>query len=117
MRIHKKVSKTLETAAVRLSGMKSIGQNLDLGNGVSVTAYSSLIAGTDSALDTYNQALSVVDEKQNIFRQKEKELRNLNERVLDAVAAAYGKDSSEYEKMGGVRKSERKKPVKKEKKA
>jgi len=36
--------------------------------------------------------------------------------MMNAVAAVYGKDSSEYEMAGGVRKSERKRP-KREKRA
>jgi hypothetical protein len=31
--------------------------------------------------------------------------------MLAGVAAKYGKDSDEYEKAGGVRKSERKRPT------
>ena len=44
---------------------------------------------------------------------QEKALRDLNERCLSGVAAKYRKDSSEYEKAGGMRKSERKRPVRK----
>lgn len=43
----------------------------------------------------------------------EKQLRDLSERMLIAVAAKYGKNSYEYEMAGGVRKSERKRPVRK----
>ena len=38
-------------------------------------------------------------------------------RMLTGVATEYGKDSPEYEAAGGVRKSERKKPVRKPKTA
>lgn len=39
----------------------------------------------------------------------------MSERMLAGVAARYGKDSSQYEQAGGVRKSERKRPTRKTK--
>lgn len=109
----KKTSKIVEDASVRLASIKSIGTNLDLGNGITSVVYEELINETSKVLEEYNTALSLVDEKQNLYRSVEKQLKNLHERVLLSVAAKYGKDSNEYEKAGGVKKSERKKPVKK----
>ena len=109
----KKTSKTVESASVRLASIKSIGANLDLGNGVTTVIYEELINETSKVLEEYNTALSLVDEKQNLYKKIEKDLRSLHERVLLSVAAKYGKDSNEYEKAGGVKKSERKKPTKK----
>jgi hypothetical protein len=51
----------------------------------------------------------LVDEKQSEVIAKEKHLRDLHERMLMGVAARHGRDSIEYEKAGGIRKSERKK--------
>jgi hypothetical protein len=109
----KKTSKVLEDASLRLASIKSISNNLDLGNGITSTVYSDLIDETKTILEEYNTALSIVDEKLNLYQTKEKQLRDLHERVLISVAAKYGKDSNEYEKAGGVKKSERKKPTKK----
>ena len=109
----KKTSKIVEDASVRLASIKSIGANLDLGNGVTTVVYSDLIDKAKDVLEEYNTALSLVDEKQNLYKSVEKELRDLHERVLISVAAKYGKDSNEYEKAGGVKKSERKKTTKK----
>ena len=109
----KKTSKIVESASVRLAGIKSIGKDLDLGNGVTAKSYSELIEETKKLLEEYNTALSVVDEKLNLYQVKEKELKDLHERVLISVAAKYGKNSNEYEKAGGKKKSERKKPTKK----
>jgi len=64
-------------------------------------------------LDIYNGFLADADAQLNVFNQKEKILKDANERMLEAVSVKFGKDSDEYEKAGGVRKSERKKPVKK----
>jgi hypothetical protein len=41
----------------------------------------------------------------------EKRLQDLSERVLAGVAAKYGKNSNQYEKVGGVRKADRKRPA------
>jgi hypothetical protein len=109
----KKTSKTLERASIRISGLKSINPTLDLGNGMTVAAYSTKIQETKDLLDAYNTSLSMVDENQNKFLSKEKELKEIHERMLLAVASKYGKDSNEYEKAGGVRKSERKRSTKK----
>ena len=109
----KKTSKVLENANTRLASIKSIGSDLDLGNGVTAAVYDELINETKKVLEEYNTALSLVDEKQNLYKKIEKDLQGLHERVLISVAAKYGKDSNEYEKAGGVRKSERKRPSKK----
>ncbi|MDD2922102.1 MAG: hypothetical protein PHQ36_07425 [Anaerolineales bacterium] len=66
-------------------------------------------------LSAYNTLLSQVDEVYNAVLSAEKALRDLNERMLTGVAAKYGKDSSQYEMAGGIRKSERKRPVRKAK--
>jgi hypothetical protein len=109
----KKTSKIVESASVRLAGIKSIGKDLDLGNGITAKSYNELIEETKKLLEEYNTALSVVDEKLNLYQVKEKELKDLHERVLISVAAKYGKNSNEYEKAGGKKKSERKRPTKK----
>ncbi|MEL7495536.1 MAG: hypothetical protein AAGJ95_16450 [Cyanobacteria bacterium J06554_11] len=66
-----------------------------------------LITSTRSALQQYNTLLSEIDEAQNNFKALEKELADMSERMLTGVVTHYGKDSSEYEKAGGTRKSER----------
>ncbi len=108
----KKTSLIMEIANTRLAGVKSIDAKLDLGNGLSVAEYHAAIEAVRVALEAYNTVLSLVDEKQNDVIAKEKRLRDLHERILMGVAARHGKDSIEYEKAGGTRKSERKKKAK-----
>lgn len=71
------------------------------------------IAEVSAVPEDYNSTLASADEKLNIFNAREKELKDMHERMLIAVAAKYGKDSDEYEKAGGKRKSERKRPTRK----
>ena len=43
------------------------------------------------------------------LKEKEKLLRAFTERMLTGVAAKFGKDSEQYQKAGGTKKSDRKK--------
>lgn len=103
----KRMSKVLDKANARAAGLRAVGA-FDFGNGLNTTAYEGALSDVRAKLDEYNQALSAVDEKYNSLLAAEKTLQDLSERVLAGVAAKYGKDSSEYEQVGGVRKSERK---------
>jgi hypothetical protein len=106
----KRTSKVLEKANVRAAGLRSIGQE-DFGGGLTTASYDAAVEETRQKLEDYNQALSAVDEKANILADSEKKLQDLNERVLAGVAAKYGKNSNQYEKVGGVRKADRKRPA------
>ena len=103
----------MDVADKRLAGIKSIDENIDLGNNLTAANYKLKIDQITAVLENYNSLLSQADQQANNFDGLEKELRDLNERYLLAVAAKYGKDSSEYEMAGGKRKSERKRPAKK----
>ena len=103
----KKLSKDHENASKRLAGLKSIDAALDLGNGLTVTAYQSAHDAVQMVIDDYNQLLSTVDGKANELKEKEKTLRDYSERMLAGVAAKYGKNSNEYEKAGGTKKSKK----------
>ena len=59
------------------------------------------------------EKLAEIDQDLNDPQSEEGELADLNARFLSAGEATYGPDSSEYEMLGGTRKSERKKPTKK----
>lgn len=111
----KRESKVLTASEKRLAGLTSIDPNLDLGSGISIKSIGSGIDDLSGALAKYNQSLSDADGALNLVVAYEKKLRDLNERVLAGVAAKYGKDSTEYEKAGGKRKSERKRRAKKAK--
>jgi hypothetical protein len=104
-------SPKLEKAEVRLQSIKSISATLDLGNGLSITSYESLIDAAQSKLDEYNQLLASLDEKSATLRDKEKQLGSFSERMLAGVAAKYGKDSPEYAQAGGIRRSDIKRPA------
>ncbi len=109
----KRTSAVLEAARKRLSGLKSITPKADLGANLTEAIYTAKIDSLSAQLDAYNQKLAELDQLQNELQQAEAELNDLNRRFLSAGEATYGPDSSEYEMLGGTRKSERKKPTKK----
>jgi multidrug efflux pump subunit AcrA (membrane-fusion protein) len=109
----KRISTVVEKAQQRLAALTSVDPALDFGNNLSITAYRAEAADAQAKLDAYNTLLSQVDEAYNAFQSAEKSLRDLSERMLAGVASKYGKDSNQYEMAGGVRKSERKRPVRK----
>jgi hypothetical protein len=47
------------------------------------------------------------------LKEKEKLLRAFSERMLTGVAAKFCKDSEQYQKAGGTKKSERRRPKRK----
>jgi hypothetical protein len=111
----KKVFSHYQKAATRLSAMKSIDGKMELNNGLSVPMYEAAIDGFSAKLELYNTTLSTVDNMLNDVIKTELELKDLSERMLMGVGSKYGKNSNEYEMAGGVKKSERKKPVRKKK--
>ncbi len=117
MAFKKRSSPVIETAQTRLASLSSIDPALDLGNGLTAAAYKTAVQDVQAKLDTYNVLLSQADEASNTLSAAEKELRSLSERMLAGVAVKFGKDSDEYEMAGGVRKSERKRPIRKAVKA
>lgn len=103
----KRSSQVLEKAQRRAAGMSSIAPELDLGNGMTLETYWLKVQGMRDRLTEYNRLLSNVDQSYNDILQWERELSELSERMLGAVAVKYGRNSTEYEMAGGVRRAER----------
>lgn len=109
----KRSSPVLDRGERRAAALKSVSPSLDLGEGLTLENYTLQLELLRSQLTTYNESLSFVDRALSTVRDTEKEIRDLSERMLIAVAAKYGKNSYEYEMAGGIRKSERKRPMRK----
>ncbi len=105
----------LDKGRTRLASIKSIDAALDLGNGITAVGYGSQIDLLSTKLNIYNTALSTIDDLYNECIAQIDVVKDWNERVLAGVASKYGKNSSQYEMAGGVKKNERKKPTKKPK--
>ncbi|MBD2463716.1 hypothetical protein H6G89_22195 [Oscillatoria sp. FACHB-1407] len=109
----KRSSEVLQKAEVRKGALQSISPTLDLGNQLTLEAYSASIQFLRSQIDTYNSALSELDDLARQIKDSERQLRDLSEQMLLGVAVKYGKDSREYGKAGGVPKSERRRSARK----
>jgi hypothetical protein len=109
----KRSSTILETARQRLAGLKSITPAPEFGTGLTIAAYEADINSFSTNLDAYNGRLAALDDLQNQLQAEERALRDKNKRLLSAVEAQYGSDSSQYEQAGGTRQSERKRPTRK----
>lgn len=108
----KRKSPALEKAKTRASSCASIDANLDLGS-VTLAQFNDKIEHLEETLDKYNEELSKLDGMLNVLEAEESVVADWTERMLAGVGTKYGKDSDEYEKAGGTRKSERKTPVRK----
>ena len=101
------------------AALASISPTLDLGNGFTLAAYNAAILAIDTPttgkLAVYNATLSQLDRELNDLQAAERALNTFSEFMLSGTGLRYGKDSSEYEQGGGVRKSEWKRPVSKKK--
>ncbi len=109
----KRTSDIIEKAAGRLSGLKSINPNLDLGKGITADAFHDIIETARQKVDAYNTTLSRLDADRNAMLEAEKAVSDFSEKALLGVAFQYGKDSHEYGMAGGIRKSQRKRSTRK----
>jgi hypothetical protein len=103
----KSYSLTLKLATKRSASLASIDPALELGNGLSLASYQAALTDTRSKLASYNTILSAADEARLAFRAAERNLRDLNDRMLAGVASRFGRDSSQYAMAGGTRTSDR----------
>jgi hypothetical protein len=93
----KRTSTAYTKAERRASGMGSIKPNLDLGNGMTLASFWADIDNMRDRQKKYNELLSTVDQLYNKMIDAEKALAEKSERMLNAVAVVYGRNSSEYE--------------------
>jgi hypothetical protein len=101
MSLRTRGSAALDKAQRRLANLKSIDENLDLGYGLTVQAYTQLIEATRTALDTHNTIVSNLDESRKTVAETEKALSEMSERMLTGVATRFGRSSKQYSKAGG----------------
>ena len=107
----KRSSVVLETARQKLAGLKQISPAPTFGSGLTIEALEAEIEGFMSDQDAYNGDLAALDERNTLLDAREQRLADLSQRILAAVRAQYGPDSTELELAGGVRRSDRKRPV------
>ncbi|MBD2214493.1 hypothetical protein H6G27_32250 [Nostoc linckia FACHB-104] len=107
----KRSSKALEKAARRMSGMRSISETLDFGEGLSLAEYGRRIQTLQMKLSDYNKMLSSLDEAMGEIALLEEDLSNYSEKMLVTVGTRYGKKSFQYMQAGGKLRQSRKRAV------
>lgn len=105
----KRTSKVLEKAVRRAASINSIDPNLNVGNGLTLPGFSTLIERMRTRENAYNSALSNLDKLYREMLETERELADMAEHMLLGVATRYGKSSVEYGMAGGVPKNQRSK--------
>jgi hypothetical protein len=105
----KRTSQVLEKADRRMAGLASIDSNLNLGNGLTLASFSTLLETMRTRENSYNSALSNLDKLYREMLETESELGDMAEHMLLGVATKYGKSSVEYGMAGGVPKNQRRK--------
>ncbi|MBD2355247.1 hypothetical protein H6G41_11535 [Tolypothrix sp. FACHB-123] len=103
----KRSSKVLQRAVRRAASLHSIDANLDVGNGLTLPGFSSLIEKMRTQEYAYNSALSNLDKLYREMLETERELGDMTELILLGVATKFGKSSFEYGMAGGVPKNGR----------
>jgi hypothetical protein len=111
----KRESVSVNKATDRANRLQSIDENLDLGNGNTLAAFKTKIAGTKKENDDYNTMKSALDGQLDKVEVLEKDLDTMSVNMLAAVRIKHGSDSPEYEMAGGTRASDRKRPKRKPK--
>jgi hypothetical protein len=102
----KRTSITLEKSERRAAGLKSLGVDLDFGKSRTLANFLLAIEQMRAKQEAYNQLLATVDSTYVEMLEFEKSLADLSDHMLLGVASQFGRNSSEYEAAGGVRKSE-----------
>jgi hypothetical protein len=100
-------SDTLELAETRAAAIGSIEDVRPLGGDLNVASYGAAITSTRQKLARYNTLLSEAEVARREFNTAERQLADLADRMLAAVGAAHGRNSTAYVKAGGTLKSER----------
>lgn len=103
-------SSILSKAERRNEGLQSLHPDLDLGNGLSLEQYESLIDEVREKLAAYNAARSIASVAQNTLVEAERKLGRYSSQLLSGIASVYGRESDEYEVAGGTRPSDRRRP-------
>jgi hypothetical protein len=106
-------------AESRLGGMKLIDEGrpkpVNYGSEeeqINVTTLEAKMEMVLAKKEEYNMALKTANAISNEYEALEAELSKMCKKVLSTAVGLFGDNSNEYEKLGGTRTSDRKKPAK-----
>lgn len=99
-------SKPLEKLKFRVESLKSVKPDFDFGNGMTAGELEQFGSELEEKINSYNKTLADADTLKDQIQELEREANDISERLLAMVVGNYGRDSLEYQRMGGTRKSE-----------
>jgi hypothetical protein len=102
-------SKVFSEGEVSVTEFESVDPAMDFGGDAKLSNLKDLLVKGKTLQTTYNEALTKIDPMVNELNQTEKDIKKMKSRLKQGVGTRYGKDSSEYEMVGGTRTSEKKK--------
>ncbi|NJR38377.1 MAG: hypothetical protein HC781_05440 [Leptolyngbyaceae cyanobacterium CSU_1_4] len=95
----------VDYAERRMNAAKAIDSTFDFGNGLTISRIKDLIEAYDEQCIAHNNATEILEELTAKLKGTEEAIESLADRLLDAVAAKYGRSSSEYKLVGSIRKN------------
>jgi hypothetical protein len=101
-------SKALEQVQLRLSALKSIDPNLDLGDGLTIGLVTAFLQSIRAEIEAYNTEVAAVETRCRAIRLKEDEIARLSDRIADGIAFRFGRKSDEYKMVSSIRRYSRK---------
>jgi hypothetical protein len=101
----KQRTRMINYAERRLNAAKAIDSTFDFGNGLTASALKEMIATYDEQCIAHNNAAEILEGLTTELKATEGAIESLADRLLDAVAAKYGRSSSEYKLVGSIRKN------------
>ena len=106
-------SAAIIAAQDRLSGLMNIDPIIDLGNGLRAQSYQDKIEMTVAKLNAYVNAVAKADAARALLIDAEKELSDFSDHIMRGVSVKFGMNSAEYVSVGGTRKKDKKRPIRK----
>ncbi len=92
-------SNAIDLAQRRIALLMSIDENLDLGHGLTISAYRQEIETSRQALEAHNRLKVNFEASCKRMREIDKTIIELDQRMMSGVATKFGKSSPEYSKL------------------
>lgn len=108
-------SKVEQAAEIKLTALRNFDDSNgsvinygSTGKNLSSVEYGEKLLKCDELRNGLNTVLEDADEKRDLLNKEVKELSKLSSQFLAAVKARFGEDSTEYDQIGGTKRSKRK---------
>jgi hypothetical protein len=101
-------SKIIAEAEALIAALRPLESKLDIGKNLTLQAYIAKTDATRGFLANVNTLIAQLETARNVFSTSEDELGDMSRRMRKGVLVQFGSDSSEFESVGGVRTSDRK---------